>query len=84
MSIKTCTKDTHKNTFQKIQNKLTAVPSEAHAERSGRPQEDQESETSLRSQYLTWSSTMNICDPLSKESRQSCKQLSFLKTLLML
>lgn len=40
MSIKTCTKDTHKNTFQKIQNKLTAVPSEAHAERSGRPQED--------------------------------------------
>lgn len=40
MSIKTCTKDTHKNTFQKIQNKLIAVPSEVHVEGSGRPQEE--------------------------------------------
>ena len=40
MSIKTRTKDTHKNTFQKIQNKLIAVPSEVHVEGSGRPREE--------------------------------------------
>ena len=40
MSIKTRTKVTHKNTFQKIQNKLIAVPSEVHVEGSGRPREE--------------------------------------------
>ena len=33
---------------------------------------------------LLWSSAMNICDLLAKESCKSCKQLSFLKILLML